>query len=245
MPSRIRGIKDNSGLQTKLRHRTFAFKAETVTAEGTFSGYCSVFDNVDGNGEIVRPGAFTESLKRIAAGGYPLPILWQHQSYAPIGGSLVLREDDKGLYTEGELLIADIQQAREAHALMKRQIVRGLSIGYYWEKWAYIEDTGVFELWQLDLREYSVVTFPANEEATVETVKRIADKGRLPSMKEFEEFLCEAGFSNTQAKAITGKGLRKLLDQREVDGAPGQCEADSHVKTALQVLENFSFELDI
>jgi HK97 family phage prohead protease len=214
-----------------MKHRQVAFKADAVNDDGTFKGYASVFGNVDSYGEIVDPGAFADSLAQIKASGDPLPVLWQHNSTQPIGGSDVLQEDETGLLTEGFLLTDMIPLAKQAHALMKRRVVKGLSIGYYVERSSYNEKTGIRNLQQLSLQEYSIVTFPANTLATVESVKAAVKKGKLPTLREFEDFLCEAGFSKTQAKAVAGNGLRKLLDR---------CEADGNTSEALQALKNFS-----
>jgi len=216
----------------QLKHRHVAFKADKVGDDGTFKGYASVFGNEDSYREIVEQGAFAESLERIKASGDPLPVLWQHNSTQPIGGSDVLAEDDRGLYTEGWLLKDVIPLAAQAHALMHRRVVRGLSIGYYVELDSWNEKTGIRTLLKLDLVEYSIVTFPANTLALIDEVKARRDLfsgGNLPSLKQFEEFLREAGFSNTQAKAIAGHGLSKLIDQREAGGG----DALGDIKAAL------------
>jgi hypothetical protein len=41
------------------------------------------------------------------------------------------------------------------------------------------------------------------------------DSGKLPTIREFEGFLRDAGFSNSQSKAIASRGLGPLL--REVE----------------------------
>ncbi|MGQ2994271.1 HK97 family phage prohead protease [Variovorax sp.] len=219
--------KDDSRL---LKHRQVAFKAKEVNDDGTFKGYASVFGNVDSYGEIVEAGAFAESIARIKESGDPLPVLWQHRSGEPIGGSDVLSEDDHGLKTEGWLLTNVIPRANEAHALMKRRVVKGLSIGYYVEDSSYNDKTGIRTLKKLDLVEYSIVTFPANTLAQVDSVKSIIEGGRLPSLSEFEGFLREAGFSKSQATAIAGNGLRKLLDR---------CETDGNTSDVLTALKEF------
>lgn len=216
--------------ERSLKHRQVAFKAKEVNDDGTFKGYASVFGNVDSYGEIVMPGAFTESIKRIKDSGDPLPVLWQHRSGEPIGGSDVLAEDDHGLKTEGWLMTDVIPRAAEAHALLKRKVVKGLSIGYYVDESSIDEKTGIRSLIKLDLVEYSIVTFPANTLAQVDAVKSIIEGGRLPTLKEFEDLLCEAGFSKTQAKAVAGNGLRKLLDR---------CEADGNTSDVLAALKDF------
>jgi hypothetical protein len=119
------------------------------------------------------------------------------------------------------LLKDEVVRAAEAYAFMKRRVVKGMSIGYIVRKDSWDEKTGIRTLIEVDLVEISIVTFPMNEEATIDSVKsmeRALKSGKLPTLPEFEDFLCEAGFSKTQAKAIAGNGLRKLLDRREADG---------------------------
>lgn len=213
---------------TALQHKQFAFKADAVNDDGTFSGYGSVFGNVDSYREIVAPGAFKDSLKEIKASGDPLPALWQHDPSKPIGGYSSLAEDDHGLKVEGFLLVNDVPLAKEAHALMQRRVVKGLSIGYYVLADTYDEKERVRTLTKLDLVEVSIVTFPANAEAQIDAVKAAIAAGKLPSMKEFERFLREAGFSRTEAAAIASGGLSKLLRSES-----GDAKANDLVRQAL------------
>lgn len=207
----------DAGLQ--LKHKQFAFKADEVKEDGTFTGYGSVFGNIDSYRDVVAPGAFAKSIAQIKSSGNPLPALWQHRSSEPIGGYTDLMEDSHGLKVGGFLLKDDIPRANEAYALMKRRVIRGLSIGYYVVESSYSEKDNIHTLLELELVEISIVTFPANEDALIGDVKSALVKGgRMPSMREFEDFLCEAGFSNTEAKAVAGNGLSKLLAQREAGG---------------------------
>jgi uncharacterized protein len=221
-----------------LERKQFAFKADKVADDGKFAGYGSVFGNVDSYREIVAPGAFAKSLQAIAASGDPLPALWQHSPDQPIGGYDVLAEDDYGLRVEGFLMVNEIPLAKEAHALMKRRVVKGLSIGYYVRADSYDEKTRVRTLLELDLREISIVTFPANDQAEIEAVKSVQNAlrgGSLPTLPEFEAFLREAGgFSKSQAAAIAGGGLSKLLSRGEPAGEKGD---------VLHLLQNFKLTL--
>lgn len=217
--------------QGALQRKQFAFKADKVDDDGTFSGYGSVFGNVDSYREVVAPGAFAESLKAIAESGDPLPALWQHRSDEPIGGYDLLAEDERGLKCSGWLMVKEIPLAAQAHALMKRRVVKGLSIGYYVEASDYNEKTGIRTLTKLDLQEISIVTFPANVEALVDDVKSKLSAGQLPSLKEFEKHLREAGFSKTQAAAIANGGLSKLL--RSESGDPSEANRTGEKLAAL------------
>lgn len=217
-----------------LLHKQFAFKADAVKDDGTFVGYGSVFGNVDSYGDIVMPGAFKKSLGAIKTGGDPLPMLWNHKSDEPIGGYTSLEEDERGLKVSGFILINEVARAKEIFALMKARVVKGLSIGYYEVEAEQDKKSGNRLLHELDLREISPVTFPANTAAEIEGVKAHIVKtlrdGDMPSLKEFEDFLREAGFSKSQAAAIANGGLSKLLR-----GEPGDTKSDE----ILRVLREF------
>jgi HK97 family phage prohead protease len=97
-----------------------------------------------------------------------VPILWQHDPYEPIGVSISLEEDRKGLFTVGQCNL-DVRRGAEAHSLMRQKAIKGLSIGYQTIKDAI--DGSTRRLKELDLWEYSPVTFPANQLAAVTAVK--------------------------------------------------------------------------
>lgn len=201
-----------------LKSRDFHFQIKAIQDDGFFTGYGSVFGALDSYREIVAPGAFAESISAMAGKGRKLPILWQHRSDAPLGVYDVVKEDNIGLYLEGRLLVSEVAQAREAHALMKAGAVTGLSIGYYVQADSYDEKERIRTLTKLSLQETSLVTFPANDEARVESVKSKLAHGGMPSLPEFEHLLREAGFSKTQAAVIANRGLKHLLDRSESGG---------------------------
>lgn len=157
-------------LETKSMH----FKADSLKDDGTFRGYCNVFDVKDSWGDVVKKGAFISSLNDWQAKGKMPPILWQHDRGQVIGVWTKLYEDDHGLFGEGKLLIDDVAKAKEAYALIKAGAIDGLSIGYRTQKWAWNDDDNVLELLEIDLKEVSIVTFPANTDSTVSQVKHQA-----------------------------------------------------------------------
>ncbi|MBB1060418.1 HK97 family phage prohead protease [Marilutibacter spongiae] len=216
----------------KLKHLALPFEVKSVDAEGRFSGYLAVFGNRDAYGDTIRKGAFKATLKDHAAKGRKVVILWQHRWDMPLGVFDVLKEDDTGLYVEGQLLVADVRQAAEAHALMKAGAITGMSIGF--ETVGYkVDKDGNRELTEIRLWEGSIVTFPANEEARIDAVKSALEAGNLPTVPEFEKFLREAGFSKTQAVAIANGGLVKLLRSES-----GNTEAKNPVSSALAILRS-------
>lgn len=197
-------------LMTKTSGVPIEVKADAI--DGTIEGYGSIFGNVDSYGEMVMPGAFTASLVAARQKGRKVKMLWQHDPDRPIGVWDDLAEDSKGLYVKGRILIDSSAQAKEAHALIREGALDGLSIGYrLLESEQHQGKPGVLQLTKIDLKEVSTVTFAANERARVENVKHILAAGQLPSVREFEEFLRDAGgFSKRLATAIAAKATPHL-----------------------------------
>ncbi len=152
--------------------KAFPFKIDQVEDTGQFCGYAAVFGNVDLGGDVLDPGAFRKTLK---AHRGRVPIFDHHDPRKHIGWNLEAREDRHGLFVCGQLNL-DVQLARERHALMK-QAARvggrtGLSIGF-----RTVRDEGergrpaVRRLKEIQLYEYSLVSFPMNPRAAVTQVK--------------------------------------------------------------------------
>jgi HK97 family phage prohead protease len=89
----------------KRSHETkFARTAlTTVSDEGAFSGYASVFDEVDLGRDAVAAGAFSRSLA--AKGVHGVRMLFQHNPDEPIGYWHSIAEDGVGLRVEGQLAL--------------------------------------------------------------------------------------------------------------------------------------------
>src|SRR5690606_865246 len=113
------------------------------------------------------------------------------------------------LWVEGQL--ADTQRGRDAYALLKmspRPAINGMSIGFRATEWTMRSkpEEPRRTLKSVDLLEVSLVTFPANGKARVESVKGAED---IKTIRDFEDFLRDAGgFSNAQAKAIASHGFK-------------------------------------
>jgi HK97 family phage prohead protease len=175
----------------ELRYIERPFEVKDVSDDGVFEGYGSIFGNVDSYREIVAPGAFADSLKAWKESGKLPPVLWQHRSGEPIGPFVDMAEDGVGLKVKGQLLVNDVQRAKEARALMKAKAVNGLSIGFVTRDDSYDKVTGIRTLKKVDLWEVSVVTFPANPAAQISSVKSAIDG--IQSFADAEAFLREVG----------------------------------------------------
>lgn len=224
----------------RIKQRQCEFKLKAISNKGAFSGYLSVFGKMDLYRDIVMPGAFTQTLKDWKAQDAMPPVLWQHYSDQPLGPFTRMEEDDKGLYTEGQLLVDDVPQAAVAAALVRTKTVRGMSIGYGVDDEEFDSQMNVLKLTAVHLYEGSIVTFPANVEATITDIKKLTARGELPTLSEFEELLRDvAGLSRNEAKTATNHGFAYLLKQR--DAGEGVIETDSsELDSILSHIENFA-----
>lgn len=222
----------------KVKRRAFPLDIKAAPdAAGHFSGYVSIFGTPDVYREVVAAGAFKASLAATAAAGRKLPICWQHNLSEPIGHWDVLREDGKGLYGEGTLWTEEAPYARIAQRGMAAGALSGLSIGYFVVADSFNEAERIRTLTAVDLREASIVTDPAHDDARVDVVKAKLAAGEMPTEREFEKFLRERGFARSDAEEIASLGF-KAWSRRETTG-PQADPAD----TAALVARLSSFTL--
>jgi HK97 family phage prohead protease/HK97 family phage major capsid protein len=146
-------------------------------AKRTFRGIAST-PTPDRMGDIVEPKGAQFEL--------PLPLLWQHDSYDPIGWITKASVTDKGIEVEGE--IADIPEAGPlrdrlltAWQYLKSKLVRGLSIGFRSLEEARIKDTYSYHILKWTWLELSAVTIPANQDASITAIKSI-DRQHLAAL---------------------------------------------------------------
>ena len=199
-----------------MEYKAAAFKmSNEPSAEGVFEGYASVFDIVDQGLDVVKRGAFQKSLDR----GKPVRMLWQHDPYEPIGKWEEIREDERGLFVRGRLIM-DVPRAKAAASLMKAGAIDSMSIGYRTIEAMAGDNPRVRELTEIDLLEVSVVTFPMLPAAKVTDVKSIAD------IRTFEQALREAGFTRSEAKAIAARGFKGFSDVQREAVAPDEPDTE-------------------
>lgn len=123
----------------------------------------------DRHGDIVEPLGAKFSL--------PLPLLWQHNSSQPVGHVEFAKASETEI--KFRATIAKISEDGElkkrldlAWQSLKANLVRAVSIGFRSIEHSYMESGGVrFIAWEW--LELSLVTIPANSEATIQAVKSI------------------------------------------------------------------------
>ena len=192
------------------------FELKSVSDDGEFEGYASLFNREDLGHDVIAPGAFYDSLAGRDVNA--IKMLFQHNASEPIGVWEVIREDAKGLYVKGRLMTA-VAKAREVLALMRAGALDGLSIGFKAVKARRDARSGVRRIEKVDLWEISVVTFPMLPGARVEAVKKRPFVGRAPSERDFERWLTrDAGLSRNEARAVTRQGYSGLKTVRSAGG---------------------------
>jgi len=143
------------------------------------SGYASVFGVIDTHNDLVVKGAFKN------AESHKVKLLWQHDVTKPIGIISLLKEDEYGLLLEAEININTVAGA-EAVELIKQKAVAGLSIGFSINSSDYNKE-GSRVISDVELREISIVTFPANQHAEIQCIKEIDVTDSLLEQKNLKE----------------------------------------------------------
>ncbi|MFB3778808.1 MAG: HK97 family phage prohead protease [Bryobacteraceae bacterium] len=185
--------------------RFLNFEIKQLTDAGEFTGVASPYGTEDLGGDIIEPGAFTGDLQKHGA---ERPLLWQHDAKCPIG-TVTLQDSPGGLLVQRGKLELALDDAKKAFTAIKSKIIKGLSIGFQAEKWEYKKSDNpdgwpTRILKAVRLWEVSIVTFPMAEGATISSVKS------LSSIRDFERFLHEAGWSRKEAAALAGHGWKGL-----------------------------------
>ena len=137
------------------------------TIVGTAVVYNSLSEDLGWFREIIKPGAFTESLKTA-----DVRCLIDHLSHLILGrntsNTLRLRDDEKGLHIECDL--PDVSYARDLTVTMDRRDVTGMSFRFNCleDEIEYDKDRNITRtVLKAEIFDVSVVTFPAYTATTV------------------------------------------------------------------------------
>ena len=158
---------------------TLSWEAKLASADQrTIEGHAAVTGNLDLNGDVILPGAFGGT---VAAGPGAVKVLIGHDyNSLPVGRTVELKEDARGLFVKARILETSagndlLEVVKDAHDHGESV---GMSIGYRVKAFEWKErDLGrgesrlVREIKDLEVREFSFVTFPANPKAVTTGVK--------------------------------------------------------------------------
>lgn len=201
-----------------------------AAAEGAFSGYASVFGNLDTKGDVIMPGAYAEVLKS----GDSVPAYVNHgwrNNALPVGKWTGLREDQRGLFGDAGLVM-QMSSAADAYWSMKAGLVTGLSVAFIPDsKATERRSDGARVIHRIKaLKEISIVTEPANAEARVTDIKTADDVEQIETVRDFERFLRDAGgLSKGAAVALVARAKQIF--------AAGDPDEDEAAKVARELEE--------
>lgn len=174
---------------------------------GEIAGYASTFGNFDDVGERVIKGAFAAHLPAFLKDGFIA--VGHNWSTLPIATPIEANEDEHGLFVRAAF--HSTPDAQHARTVIRERLERGksvkLSIGYevladdYTDEGRLLKDVRLFE--------WSYVTVPANQMASVTGVKELLlEGGPLHAYADATEV----------ALAAYVKALRALIDRRTKAG---------------------------
>ena len=187
--------------------KTLAFEVKAMGDDeddaGTFEGMAST-DDLDLHGDIVSPSAFKACIK---ANGGKCKLLWNHDSHSmPVGVVEEMKVVKGGLWVKGRLTMKN-QKPRELRECLKDGSVDQMSIGFWTLDSEVMHKDGeqYRVINKLELREISLVNFPANPNAMVTDIK---------SIRDLEKSLRDEGLSNQEAKraAVIASVVLKAID---------------------------------
>ena len=200
---------------------------------GKISGYFSTYDRIpDSYGDVVAPGAFTDTIKAREESGHKFPLCWNHDLNQIIGQVDTIEDTEKGPLMTASFFNTPL--AQEKREIVKSGVVYQFSFAYDIREAAQVtleDGTKANELQKLDLFEVSIVPVPANPRAEVTDIKsevatatvKIVPEVDLEAFKKemanmpLEVFDVKAGRRNSSKDADTIKQIislaQSLLDE--------------------------------
>jgi len=209
-----------------LSYKTGIAEIKAGKEKGSFSGLVSVFGNIDSDGDVIDKGAF----KKIrTTKDDKLRIALNHDMRQFVGKASY-RETDKGLHLEGKLDFG-LKDAEQAYALLDGGYINEMSVGFSILKGGReFRENGdgemIRHITKAELYEGSLVPFAANPEAQIESFQKSATG--IKTLRDFEQFLKNAGFSNRDAAYYAKHGFKQSDSLGE------------QVKSARGILESLS-----
>lgn len=195
-------------------------------AAGIIEAVVSVFNNVDAIGDRIRPGAFTRSLARKLPKG-----VWGHDWETPVAKTLEAREllagdtllpqslaELGGLYIKAQFNLST-QRGREAFSDIEFGIVDEFSIGYRVKDAAFDEETGIYELLEIELYEWSPVLVGMNPATALISCKGQPFPGADGS-SDLVARITDASLPAEERKAAFAEWCAPVISALDAKGAP-------------------------
>lgn len=195
---------------------------------GFVAGYASKFGGIDSYDDTIEPQAYDSVVK---SGALP-KMLFNHDAWSvPVGRWTSWKVDDVGLYVEGELNL-ELQQAQDIRKAIEFGSLDGLSVSIRMKAEDFYYDAdGIRHIKNVQsMREISLCTFPADNNARIITFKTAEELADLKTVRDLEDYLRDAGVSARDAKALISTSKRILTDE----AATAKAQRDAAEKAAEQ-----------
>jgi len=225
------------------------FRLSGEVEENHLRGAAAVMGNIDAGNDVIYPGAFRKAIPQFLATGFVSDTHgWTTEDVVAMPRAA--REQGRELVVDAEF--HSDQRSQDVRTKCLERLTNGLSVGLSIGfavapdgavmfpdtkgLLRHAESTGqdmtLFDaagirkrpgacravLEVSDLYEFSIVPVPMNAEATATAVK-----GRVPiTVREFEAFLRDAGWSRADATAIASHGFSSLREAAE-----SECKTDT------------------
>lgn len=209
--------------------------------------YAAVFDNIDSYGDVIRRGAFAETLDEWAASGNTIPLLYGHDMHDPwsnVGSVMHAEEDDHGLKVTARFDL-DNPKAAQVYKLVKERRLTQMSFAYDVLDAREAEQDGQWymELNRLKLYEVSVVPIGANQETEILEVKaqQIADSLGI-ALSPWQKSKLQAVLKHVPSGAPPDSGNTPSTDPSPAGEQPTGDDNSTHpsigaLKARLMLLE--------
>ena len=181
-----------------LKYKSNSLELKDVDEKsGIIQGYASVFGNVDSDGDVIVKGAYS---KTIAENNDRVAFLYQHDITKPIGKNLNLNEDSYGLKFEAKFSNSTL--GRDVAIMASEGIIKEVSVGFRTIKGTAKQDN--YEIQEVKLYEYSLVTLAANPLAMVTDLKSEAEKKNylLDRVTSLENFMRKGAASDEAYRLV-------------------------------------------
>lgn len=171
-------ISNENKSEMQIQRKTFDCQFEIKQEDNEYfylKAYGASFNNIDAVNDVIEPKAFEKSIKTRKP-----KLLYGHDTKSPTIGIIdSIQEDNNGLLFEARMPKEDDFVRGRLMPQIKIGAMNSFSIGYK-VKQAENNKQGNRMLKEIDLYEISLVTFPANDKATLQSFKAVDPELNLP-----------------------------------------------------------------
>jgi HK97 family phage prohead protease len=242
----------------------FNIKTEVLSAEimdmnpkqGIVTGYFSKFNNVDADGDIIRPGAFAKTISEQGPNSALPRIkhLMNHEPSQPLGKLLSLTEDSYGLAYESQ--IGSHEGGEDFIKMIESGLITEHSIGFKiikrnqiqsYESYLRNPAAGQFEITEIKLYEGSSLTaWGANPLTPITSLKSEVEVDRIIKQQAAIEKFCrktDATDDTIQMLLLHSKQLAQFILDIKSNTEPVKAIQPS--ESIIDVIREFNHKIKL